>query len=120
MKTQKNAEEPHEILEGYGWTREELWLNYCAQKDVINDLETELRKYEKVMTRCHRDNTRARRSLLRAWEAVARAREGQEHEAGCWSVTEEDVVRHRRFSARYWRFANACKDKLKQMETLNK
>ena len=89
-------------------------------KPESTDLEAELRRYEKIITRLHREGTHARRSLLRAWEALARAREGQEHEAGCWAVTEEDVVRHRRFSARYWRFANACRDELKQLETLNK
>ena len=87
-------------------------------KPESTDLEAELRRYEKVIMGLHRDNTRARRSMLRAWEALARARKEQELKAICRN--QAALVRHSHHSARWEWFANACKDELKLMETLNR
>ena len=87
-------------------------------KPESTDLEAELRRYEKEIMRLHHSNVRTCYSLLRAWEALARAREDQELKALC--RTKEDLIRHSRHSARWGQFANVCKDELERMEALNK
>lgn len=87
-------------------------------KPESTDLEAELRRYEKAIMQLHHNNARARRSMLRAWEALAWAREDQELKAIC--RTKEDLIRHSHHSARWGQFANVCKDELERMEALNK